>query len=355
MRICYFGFYAPKHSRNTTFIEALHKAGHSVEEINSGTRGGIAKYVYLARQLRKRRAEFDAVVVGFPGHQAAIIARLVYRGPVLLNALLSLHDAVVGDRREVSVWHPYARYLWFVDYVASRAADVTILDCEAYITYWMRTYGVPHARFARVFLSADEERLSPLELSEEPLTVHYYSSFIPSHGTDTIVRAAALVKNDGITFVLSGDGPCRARDAALAQELGADNVSFVPRLPNLEALNRFINSSWVSLGLFSASAKADRAIANKVVEALYCGRPVITAATSGTKELLTDGKDAFLCLPDSPESLAEKLRLAKQDDALRQRVAAEGKKTYDTRASLACAGRELTKAIESAQARRISL
>ncbi len=342
MRICYFGFYGKNSSRNKTFIAALHQAGYEVEEIHSGSRKGLTKYLYLSHKLYKSRNRFDAIVVGFPGQQVAILARLIYHGPIFFNALLSQYDSVVGDRKEISKWHPYAWYLWIVDYVSGHTSTKVILDCDAYAQYYGSTFNIPSDKFVRIFQSADELRLKILDIPENIFEVHYYSTFLPSHGTDIIVRAAALVRDDNIRFIFSGDGPCRSSDEILAKNIGADNIRFISRLNTMDELNRFICSSWVSLGLFSPSSKADRAIATKVFEALYCARPIITAATTGTRELLTDNVDAMLCVPNNPKDLARKLRQLKKDNVLRIRIAKHGHSTYLKHASINVAVKKIT-------------
>ena len=54
------------------------------------------------RLLRRPQAEFDVVLVGYPGHLDLAAARRVARGrPVVFNPLVSLADTFVSDRRQV--------------------------------------------------------------------------------------------------------------------------------------------------------------------------------------------------------------------------------------------------------------
>jgi glycosyltransferase involved in cell wall biosynthesis len=332
MKICYFGIYSPRHPRNLIFLKCLALAGIEVEEINT-LGGGLKNYWRLWRELHRRRKEFDAVIVGFPGQQASIVARLAYHGPIVLNALLSLYDAVISDRKRHARFGIRAIYFWICDSLAGHLSDAIVLDCDAYIDYYSKTFGISPKKFTRIFFGADEENIKPIAIAEEPLTIHYYSSFIPSHGVEVIIRAAALLKNEGILFEISGDGQNRGQCLTLSKKLGADNVVFRERLNSLEELNTFINSSWLSLGIFSSLPKAERAIASKVFEALRCGRPVITSNSPASRELLADGENALLVKAGNAETLVGAILRLKNNEALRQKIARGGSKAYDTKAS----------------------
>ena len=342
MTICYFGLYHPKHPRNVIFIDALKRQGISVIEINHGGQGP-AKYLKMARDLFKVRKNIDAIIVGFPGQQAVFIAKLVYRrGPVVLNALLSLYDAVILDRKVYPRFHWRAAYYWLLDFFAFHAADHVIMDCQAYIDFIGQKFLVNRKKCSRIFLGANEKVISPKLIKEDAFVIHYYSSFIPTHGTDVIIRAAKILEPDGISVVFSGRGQCYGRDVALADELKTINVKFTERLPDSEALNEFINSSWVSLGLFSSIDRGRRCISSKVFEALCCGRPVITAYTPAAAELLKDGESVLFSKSGDPASLAEAIIRLKKDDALRLKIAAGGRAAYERSASEEVISHELS-------------
>ena len=69
-------------------------------------------------------------------------------------------------------------------------------------------------------------------------------------------------------------------------------------------------------GVFGTSAKAGRVIPNKAFQALACATPLVTAATPGAHELLTDGQDALLVPAGDPSALAAAVRRLAGDAAL---------------------------------------
>ena len=111
MKILYFGTYERAYPRNAQVISCLRRAGVEVAErhvpVWEGREhkfgAGAATALRLAgaelRLLRGADPEFDAVVVGYPGHLDLPAARRVAKDrPVVFNPLVSLADTLVDDR-----------------------------------------------------------------------------------------------------------------------------------------------------------------------------------------------------------------------------------------------------------------
>jgi glycosyltransferase involved in cell wall biosynthesis len=63
-------------------------------------------------------------------------------------------------------------------------------------------------------------------------------------------------------------------------------------------------------------------------EAMACGLPVITSATNGTAEIMTDGVDGLIIQdPTDVVGLASRIRTLYNDPALRQRLGAQASQT----------------------------
>ena len=345
MTVCYFGHYHPEHPRNVVFVQALRIAGFTVLEINHRGRG-FSKYVRLARALLENRKQIDLIIVGFPGQQSLVLAKLLFRGPVIFNPLVAQYDAVIGDREDYSKTSLYAAYLWFMDFLASHLADKIILDCNAYIDYFVEHFKVRREKFSRIFLGAIEDVYKPLVIPVVPYEIHYHSTFLPTHGVDVIIRAAKILEPEGISFIISGKGPYFEAAKKLVADLGVKNVTIKGWLKSTNELNEFINSSWVSLGLFGLRPRTERIIGSKVFEAMATGKPIITSRTSATEELLEDRESVLFVRPNNPAELAEKILILKNDEALRQRLARGSRQVYNQKASLKVISQELKKLID---------
>ncbi len=145
------------------------------------------------------------------------------------------------------------------------------------------------------------------------------------HGLETILAAARLVPE--VRFVVVGEGQLAS---LLAHR--PPNVEHVPWI-DYRALPDAYRRAGCALGIFGTGAKAARVIPNKVFQALACARPVITADTPAARELLADGENALLVPAGDPTALASAIRRTVEDSGLAARIAAAGRRTYETQAS----------------------
>ncbi len=110
MRVAYFGTWELGYPRNDLVISCLRRAGVEVEEIHVSAWRAEHKFAVgpsaLPRlaaaetrlALRRVPRDVDALLVGYPG-QFDLPAAKVHRRPVVFNAMVSLHETFVDDRR----------------------------------------------------------------------------------------------------------------------------------------------------------------------------------------------------------------------------------------------------------------
>jgi glycosyltransferase involved in cell wall biosynthesis len=338
LRILYFGTYERTYPRNAQVISCLRRAGVEVAERHISVwegreqkwRAGPTTLLKLlaaeARLLSRPADDFDAVIVGYPGHLDLTAARRAARGkPVVFNPLLSLEDTLVGDRARFGPGSLPARLLAAVDRRALRAADLVVADTEANADDLARRSHLPHRQVAVCFVGAEERVFRPGWQREEPFEALFVGKLIPLHGLETVLAAARLAPD--IRFRIVGSGQ---QEHALAGR--PRNVEWTPWI-EYEQLPQELHAAGCALGIFGTSAKAGRVIPNKVFQALACGTPVVTADTIGVRELLADGVSALLVPPGDPEALAAAVRRLADDGELAERLGARGHAVYREHAS----------------------
>jgi glycosyltransferase involved in cell wall biosynthesis len=357
MRVLYFGTYQRDYPRNAQVISCLRRAGVEVHERHvpvwdgrrENWRAGPAAAARLAlaelRLLRRPRAGFDTVVVGYPGHFDLAAARRAARGrPVVFNPLVSLSDTFVSDRGRFRAGSPAARFLAAADRRALQAADLVVADTRANADHLGELAGLVPGEVEVAFVGAEERVFVPGWSPTEPFTALFVGKLIPLHGVETVLAAARLAPELHVRLIGSGQ---------LEHLVGerTTNVDWAPWV-EYEQLPTELHRAGCALGIFGTSAKAQRVIPNKAFQALACGTPLVTADTPAARELLVDGESALLVPPGDPEALAAALRRLAADPQLAARLSERGHAAYEANASEEVLGRRWRELLEREVARR---
>jgi glycosyltransferase involved in cell wall biosynthesis len=286
---------------------------------------------------RRRRRDFDALIVGYPGHFDLPAARRLAGGrPIVFNPLVSLADTLVSDRGRFRSGSLAARALETVDRRAFKAATLVVADTAAQAQFFAALADLDEVPVCLV--GAEDRLFQPGWKPPAHFTALFVGKLIPLQGVETILAAAGLAPEIDFRIVGSGqlDNLLESRPA---------NVEHVPWL-DYELLPEAIRNAGCVLGIFGTGAKARRVIPNKAFQALACGAPLITAHTPASRELLTDGTSALLVPPGDPEALAGAIRQLAGDVDLARRIATGGRTAYERQASEPVLGERWRELIE---------
>ncbi len=341
MTACLFGTYDRAHSANRLLRRALAGAGFAVEEVHEAvweetrhkTAGyfGAASLAHLARRWaaasrrlaaawRRRPGSPPLVVVGFGGQLDVLLAARLCRprAGLVFAPLVSLSETLVEDRGVFPAGGARARLLRALDRATFRAADVVLADTAAHAAY-LRELGAPPERVAVWHFGVEPEFVTPAVAAAVPRRVLFYGRYLPLHGVDTILRAAARL-GDRADVVLIGGGPERSRMEALGARLGV-RVAWREDMP-LAALPGELAAASVVLGVFGAGRKAAMVVPNKVYQAAAAGRALVTRDAPALREVLEPGTHCLVCPPADPDALAGAVRRLLDDPALAERLGA---------------------------------
>jgi glycosyltransferase involved in cell wall biosynthesis len=244
----------------------------------------------------------DAVIIGYMGHLDVIIIWPFSRlrnVPVIWDAFLSLYDTVVNDRQIVSKSSPMAWLLYFLEFVACRAADKIFLDTKAHACYFEQVFKLPPGTVGRVlvgtetnFFAVSKDKVC-VNSKEKHFTVLFYGQFIPLHGIDIIIEAAQKVELAGeiIKWKIIGQGQEAEYIDKFIKDVDVKSIERILWVP-YNQLAKLIKESDVCLGIFGTSEKAKRVIPNKIFQILAVNRPLITGHTPAICELFKESPNA---------------------------------------------------------------
>lgn len=346
--ICYFGIFDPEYSRNRIFIKGLKKLGINVLLCVSARRG-VLKYFELIKKHWRMRHRYDIMIVGYPGQQSAIVARILTRKPIIFDALVSLYDSMADDRAVIKRKSASACYYWFIDYLSCHLADRVLVDTDAHKEYFARVFHLCRENIQRIFIGSDDDKIYPLP-DRSPnfiFRVHFHGCFNPLQGVEIIIKAAKILEREAIEFILIGTGQTFNTVYNLSKSLNLHNITFIDSVPYGQ-LREYLTKADVSLGIFGVTDKALRVIPNKVYEALAARAPVITGRTPAIAELLTDRENVLLCEMGNEKDLAAKIREFHQNQALRASIARRGYELFTTALTPTILGLELLSLIKKA-------
>lgn len=113
---------------------------------------------------------------------------------------------------------------------------------------------------------------------------------------DRAIRALPAVISviDDVVLIVVGDGPERDNLIKLAEQLGvADFVKFVGSIPHSE-VKKYLHTADVFLSLYDLSN-----LGNPLLEAMVCGRCIVTLNDGSISDLITPGQTGMLVDPST--------------------------------------------------------
>lgn len=330
LRVCFFGTYRANYVRNQVIIEGLRCNGvfvaechatlwHSVADRVEQAGGGWKNPRFIGRVLKaywnlfsehRHTPEYDIMLVGYPGQFDVYLGRLLSwwrRKPMALDILMSLH--LIAEERGLTRKSPITgKIIFWLEKIGLKLPNLLIADTPEYRAYYCEKYNLSPEKFQFVPLGVDDRIYYPrptLTPPEDYFRVIYYGTFIPLHGVETMIRAAALLQeHPDIQFDFYGDGQERPSAEKLAEELQTRNVHFRGWIDK-ENLPDEIAQSQVVLGVFGTTKQSRCTIQNKIWEGMMMQRPVITGDAETIRLELAHKKDVYLVERDNPKALAD--------------------------------------------------
>ena len=325
IRVCFFPGRESSYARSRVLLRGLREAGLVVYDCSCPKRNCFRYFKGFVKFLRFNFTS-DIIIVGFFGQCLVPLVRLFSRKKIIFDAYLSAYQTLVFDRKTIRPNGLKAAAVRFVERLSCRLADICLLDTNQHIDYFVNEYKLDRSKFRRSFVGAENsEPFDPkIGRMTDPI-IHFHGEFQALHGAKFIIEAAKLLPE--FRFRMIGSGRELDGCIGIAKMLKVGNVEFLPSMPFEMLLGHLANAA-VCLGIFGESQKTQLVIPIKVYEALAMGKPVITADTPAVRELLTDKKDVFLCNAADPNDLAKAIRTLMQDDALRIKIATNGRETF---------------------------
>jgi glycosyltransferase involved in cell wall biosynthesis len=143
-------------------------------------------------------------------------------------------------------------------------------------------------------------------------------------GIQCIYKLINEHRMEDVLLVIAGNGPGKEEFENLANQLGVRNsIRFLGGIPHKQVA-KYFSIADIFLSLYDVSN-----LGNPLLEALYCGLPIVTIDDGSTRHLLRNGDNCFLI--ESQDIEGELPLIVKQllkDKALRERICSNARKTF---------------------------
>lgn len=330
MKICYFGDFDISYPRSRVFIKGLRKNNIDIIICNDRT-NSAKKYFNLLKKFLSTKEDFDLVIVGYSNSRLLVpLIRPFTRKPVIWDAFYSVYNNLVFNRKLVNRYNPKALMYWFLDWLSCFLSDFVVLDTDAHIEYFIKTFHIPRKKFLRIFVGTDNDIFYPGDSDKNDFVVHFHGKFIPHQGVKYIVEAISYLRNENITFQIIGQGQQYQEIKKKASSLNLSNIIWVDRV-DYDTLPKYINKAEICLGGFGGEDQSLMASMNKLFEYMACGKAIITADTPASREFLQDGKSAVFCHKEDGKDLANKILFLKNNSQLRKNLGVNARKDFETK------------------------
>ncbi|HET6350469.1 MAG TPA: glycosyltransferase [Candidatus Krumholzibacteria bacterium] len=324
--VCLFGGHHRGYPRSTVIVNGLRRIGVPVTEcVVSPRLKSPRRYPALVRAYRRITDPFDLVFVPEFRHKDMPLAWALSRlsgKTCVFDPLVSRYDTRVHDRRDVPAGGAQAWHNLNLDRVSMSLADLALADTGTHAAFFQSRLAAPDVPVRVLPVGYDDDVFRPAaQVEGTPVRVLFYGSYLPLHGVDVIVEAAARLRENGAIHIeLIGGGQTFGDVEQRVRAAGLVNVTLTPRVDEADLCARIAGAS-ICLGIFGSTDKAARVVPNKVYQCMGMNRAVITADTPAAREFFVPGRHVELVPPGNADALAAAIQALAVDDARRRALA----------------------------------
>jgi len=263
---------------------------------------------------------------GYPGKEAGQLALWVAKCSGVPATVMSLHNMPQPRR----ILRPMDR-VW--DGLLSRYCDRVITASRTLKTALHERRHYPLGRTEVIYCGLkdrkrDQNISEAFERKRDWDYLGLVGSILPQKGHAFLLLALREVirTRANVALVIVGDGPAKELESVreLVSSLGlSDHVQFLGHRSDIGEIMSALKISVVPSVAFEATPYT-------IKEALREGVPVITTTSGGCAEAIVDGESGLVVEPNDVHGLTRAILRLLEDREYREKIAANGRKRYET-------------------------
>jgi len=245
---------------------------------------------------------------------------------------------VISSRRQLATWKK--KHHIILEKLGNRFSDKVIACSNAVRDFSLKQENLYPEKIITIYNGIDIRKFHPRAKAGSLLSEFNLNDSIPIIGIvancssvkdhNTLLEALNIVKkeaNHAFKCLLVGDGPLKEGLKLKVKNLKLENnVIFLGKRDDIPELLSVID-------LFVLTSKVE-GLPNVILEAMACGKPVITTSVGGIPEVIIDRESGILVSPQNPNTLAEAIVDLLNDRELREKMGQQGRKIVEEKFSL---------------------
>jgi colanic acid biosynthesis glycosyl transferase WcaI len=174
---------------------------------------------------------------------------------------------------------------------------------------------------------------------------------------DTVLKTAAIImkKYENIRFILVGDGIEKERLKKKTEQMGLNNVFFLPRMRYKE-VGKILSLADILLVHLKDDPLFRITIPSKTQAYMAFGKPILMAVSGDAADLIIESKAGCVCKPENDESLAYTIKkLYNMTSEERNKIGNNGKQFYQKNLSIEAGTKKFAEIFNSTVSKKSKL
>ncbi|NLG17166.1 MAG: glycosyltransferase family 4 protein [Fibrobacter sp.] len=271
----------------------------------------------MLKQIKKWKPDIIHVFFALPTGPLGWLARKIFKIPYVVSLLGGDVPGFLPD--QIGIHH---RILKGISHAVWKNASHVVANSSGLCRLAVRTFpDIPVEVISNGISTQDFYPLAKQPARKDKLRLLFVARIAPQKGLMVLLRALSLISIDipktNIALKIVGEGP----DRGMAEKYICEN--------DLSEMCTF--AGWVPLqDLCKTYNEADVFVLSSVFEgmpsvvlqALACGKPVISTKVYGSEDLIENGKNGFLVDINSPEQLVSAVKTLYSNPELMEKMGA---------------------------------
>jgi len=273
----------------------------------------------------------DLIFVGFLSQPLLPFVKTLFpKTPLLADGFISVHDALITDRKLIPKNSLLAKIIFRSEQLIFGIPQKIIFDTKSHCNHIKKQFKLSPKKIDHLYLLASLNRFDnkPFFPQTTKFKIFYYSTFLPIHGVDTIVKTAKILSpRKNIRFTIVGYGQEKNKIVKLIKAYKLKNIKLIDWI-DYDHLPGEISKHHLCLaGHFSSNPKTKWVIPGKAYQFALMKKPTILSCSPANKELFSDMEDAIFCQPNNPKNLAKKIVFAQNNRKMIDKIGRSGYQT----------------------------